>query len=987
MSLFHKQAKGNPLIIDFFTSIAIMLHKTINTSKLNIIKLVTFCVFGLLINTKEVHAKRTESFIQDSIKARRLHDTGMELGQRGDHEGAIRCFMEVYQISTKLYGDESDRLVSPINNIGIQYKNLYYFDKALAQFNQSEILYKKKFGDEYPKLGAVYSNQGIIFGLQGDLSKSLQFQKNALRLLRKDSLGLSQLIQVTKYNLVEVQLKLGFNKLAIEFGQANINTIDQPRLKARMYDLIAQAYRNEGKTDLSEKYYLLAIKTWTELYGPFYIELADEYLAYSALLMAQNKFDKALIYTSKAKEIAIKSYGEKGPEYAEVQTNFGDYYYLKNAEAILMEDFRNQRRKNLREAIQYYQRSIVALVDSFNNVNPFIDPELKNVISEIKLVDGFKKKGEAMEKLADLFLSEFDFENSVKYYKASLNSVSKAIQLIHRLQIGFESEESKLFLSQNQSQTFAAAIDICYKLFKQTKDPQYIERAFEFSERSKSSNLLASVKDMKAKEFGGIPDSLLEKERIFKSNIDNYTQRLFEEIHAEKPDSLKLNTYNAKIFKFTEDYNKLINSFEKSYPRYYAFKYENRVVTIPDVKSRLNQKQALIEYFIEEPLPGDSIGQLYRFVVTSDSSHFSAENINPDFLNDIQSVRDFLVNPNYLFTRKKDFVEYSTAGYRLYEKLIAPFASKISGKDLTIIPHDKLSYLPFDALISQKPDTSVMNFRNLNYLIRDYAINYSYSATLLYDFFDKKKSTSSSVIAFSPAYSDKPYIDPETSTKRFLSPLPAAKDEVKSISKIIKTSSFIDDMAQEKSFKDKAPDFDILHLAMHTIINDSLPMFSKLVFSKPENSSSEDGFLNTYEVYNMKLNARLAVLSACETGSGKLQKGEGVMSMARSFIYAGCPSIVMTLWQIDDQSGARIMEDFYYFLSKGKRKDVALRMAKLKHLESSDPLTSHPHYWMAYVNIGNPEPLKSGQDKYLLIFIGVVGILLVGDWYRRKHKR
>ena len=95
----------------------------------------------------------------------------------------------------------------------------------------------------------------------------------------------------------------------------------------------------------------------------------------------------------------------------------------------------------------------------------------------------------------------------------------------------------------------------------------------------------------------------------------------------------------------------------------------------------------------------------------------------------------------------------------------------------------------------------------------------------------------------------------------------------------------------------------------------------------------------------------------------------------------------MTLWQVDDQSGARIMEDFYYFLSKGKRKDVALRMAKLKHLESSDPLTSHPHYWMAYVNIGNPEPLKSGQDKYLLIFIGVVGILLVGDWYRRKHKR
>jgi CHAT domain-containing protein len=220
----------------------------------------------------------------------------------------------------------------------------------------------------------------------------------------------------------------------------------------------------------------------------------------------------------------------------------------------------------------------------------------------------------------------------------------------------------------------------------------------------------------------------------------------------------------------------------------------------------------------------------------------------------------------------------------------------------------------------------------------------------------------------------------------YFSPLPGAGEEVKKVSDYIQTTSFANFLAQENTFKKEAPDFDILHLAMHTIINDSLPMFSKLVFSKPDKNSTDDGFLNTYEIYNMKLNARLAVLSACETGSGKLQKGEGVMSLARGFIYAGCPSIVMTLWQVEDKSGVNIMADFYSYLSKGKRKDVALRMAKLKHLESSDPLTAHPHYWLGYVNIGDSEPLYASNDIYFVIFLFIAILVVFFDWYYRKKK-
>jgi len=95
----------------------------------------------------------------------------------------------------------------------------------------------------------------------------------------------------------------------------------------------------------------------------------------------------------------------------------------------------------------------------------------------------------------------------------------------------------------------------------------------------------------------------------------------------------------------------------------------------------------------------------------------------------------------------------------------------------------------------------------------------------------------------------------------------------------------------------------------------------------------------------------------------------------------------MTLWQVEDKSGVKIMEDFYYYLSKGKRKDVALRMAKLNHLSNSDPLTAHPHFWLGYVNIGNPEPLYTSKNIYFILLLILATLLVFSDWYFRKRPR
>lgn len=949
-----------------------------------ILNIIIFIIFSF--STLAFEIKKNEA---DSLLAIKIHREGIKAYQLGDFELALDKFQKVYALREQTYGPNSIKLAPPLINMGIQFKNLGNIDKAIESYKKVEYLYSKISGSENNNmLGTVYINLSVIYGESGDYNQALEYQKNAFRILATDSINSYRNFQDSKYNIAEIQLKLGYNREVINFAMKSLKT-STPELKSRLYDLLALAYKNEGYLDLSEKSFTNAINSCIKSNGENNFELISKYLAYSSFLISQKKYEKAFLYSTYAKSIVLNYYSEKSTTYADVLLSYGDYYYLKNSEAGQIEEFRKQRKQNLNEAIQYYQNAIVALVDSFQTNDPFVEPPMRNIISEIQMVDVLKKKSLAMEKLADIYLSEFDNKNSLKYFQASLKSLSNAITLIHKLQIGFENEDSKLFLSQNQESTFYEAVNIAFKLYKLTQKNEYLAQAFELSERGKASNLLASIKDMKAKEFGGIPDSLLEKEKDLKNYIANYTSKLFEESHSLKPDSQKVNLYSSKIFKYNEEYNKLVDSFEKSYPQYYTLKYESKVVTINEIQSKLSTRQALVEFFVKEPDSDTANGEFFRFVITKDSASISKETLYTEYLKDIQTVHDFLINPNYMDTRKQDFVKYSLAAHNLYKTLIEHDSRKLKEKALTIVPHNKLSYIPFDALISQMPDTSAMNFKNLKYLIKEYPINYSYSATLLFDYAKNKKTSKQNLIIFSPKYiADEPRPTAESSVPFFFNPLPGAEDEVKSISKHMHANSFVNLFAQENTFKDKAPEYDILHLAMHTVINDTLPMFSKLVFSRPNQTTNDDGYLNTYEIYNMKLHARLAVLSACETGTGKLQKGEGVMSMARAFIYAGCPSIVMTLWQVEDKSGAKIMNDFYYYMSKGKRKDVALRMAKLKHLENSDPLTAHPHFWLGYVNIGNPDAIKTSNDFYFIILIFVFALLIFADWYfRRKRKK
>ena len=215
--------------------------------------------------------------------------------------------------------------------------------------------------------------------------------------------------------------------------------------------------------------------------------------------------------------------------------------------------------------------------------------------------------------------------------------------------------------------------------------------------------------------------------------------------------------------------------------------------------------------------------------------------------------------------------------------------------------------------------------------------------------------------------------------------LPYARDEASYVQSILGGELYIKDAALESTFKNRAPWFPIIHLAMHAIINDQSPGYSRLIFSQQE--QGDEGLLNTYEIYGIPLSSKMVVVSSCNTGSGRLRAGEGVMSMARGFINAGSHSVIMSLWEVDDKLGSETVKLFYDNLKRGDSKSSSLRKAKMHVLNSNSQFQSHPYYWSTLVLYGNRGALFYNTKmliSILLLGLAVVAVLIRILYYLRS---
>lgn len=960
-------------------------YKSLNICILACVFFLHFFFTFFSTNAQDIQNKPEKS---DSLLMIEYKNKGLEAYNMDNFELAKTYLNQSLEIGRRIYGESSYQIAPILNNIGVMNKNLGEYDAAIENYLEAEKIYIEAYSADYPNLGITYTNIGVIQKIKGDYNKYKEYEENAVRIYLANPDEYKDKIIDAQYNYTESLYFLKQYDEAINNSLQNLKSLSG-EIESYYTGLLARIYTETGNTERADFYYQETFRLLKRDYGEESADLGVEYLSYVSFLLSVNQFDKALEYNQLAEKLIEKYYTSESSDYGESMLDYAKYYLLRTSEASLTTDFNEKKKEDLVLALDFFQRAIASNSRSFKNSDPSTNPTTDDAISDVMMLQILSQKALCFETLGDINLTLSEKQEAIENYQSALDAISLSTEYIHQIRTGFESEDSRLFLSENQESTFFDAVNICYKLYEQTSDIDYAIKGYEFTEKGKSASFLAAVKDSRAQEFGNVPDSLINQENVLKLNITNYKEMLFEENQMDEPDPERVTLYDSKIFEYNDQYSKLISFLEENYPNYYAFKYKDEVVSIEQIREKLKTRDAIVEYLIQEPDEKNKTGRFFRFVITDNNFIFSAQPINQSFVNNIETVYNFLTDPGYLNTGLEEYKNYALSAYNLYSDLLGNVSNEITGKRLVIIPDDKLSYIPFDALLSEQPDTTTMNFRTLPYLVKDYAISYTYSTTLLYNYFEKEREAPKELLAFAPNYldDDRDYTD-MTTFRSGLTPLPAVEKEVEYISNYVSGDIFTNENAQENEFKKDAPNYDILHLAMHTILNDTLPMYSRLAFSKPAPDSEDDGWLNTSEIYTMQLKARMAVLSACNTGSGKLQKGEGVMSLARGFLYAGCPSIIMTLWEVEDESGALIMKDFYRILAKGKSKDEALRLAKLAHIENADPLKAHPHYWLGYVAVGNSEPLFTSNNWYLIIIIvGIVVIIFLDQTFRVKNKK
>lgn len=602
----------------------------------------------------------------------------------------------------------------------------------------------------------------------------------------------------------------------------------------------------------------------------------------------------------------------------------------------------------------------------------------ENISFQLELMEIFYQRARAKHAL-------FKTSGDPKLQQEASWEIKMATELGDLLRKDYRAEGSKHLLATRSQPIYEFAIQLALE-----SDPTSgIQAAFQYAEKSKSILLLQSIRDSEAKTSVGVPGKVQEAGRQLSLDLGFYTRLANEErLKSNGIDSLKLTLWEEKIFHLSRKKEKLDAYLNQSYPDYFRMRHSSAVIGAEGVQdSILKPGEVLLEFYEGEQ-------HLFCFLLSNDTQQVFKQAKPANYEEMVLSLRHALTDYAYIRRAADSAYEtYTQEAYALYQLLLEGPLSALAPtqQNLVIVPDGLMSYLPFEALLTQPAPAGPLNYATLPYLIRSFQIRYAYSATLLGNQHDHPiPDQVGRCLAFAPSSTGSGDMVRAGSFRNSGKQLPGTQLELRAISSSLKGRFLYGEAANEEAFKTLAAEYSVLHLAMHGQADAQNPINSRLLFSDTATSQAEDNSLYAFEIYNLPLKAELVVLSACETGYGKMIAGEGVFSLAREFRNAGAQSVLMTLWKVDDRISAELMESFYAALGKGKDRETALRMAKLSYLENADPLYSHPAYWAGFVTIGQGGPVelvKKGLPIWLWIVL-FVGILIgVGGLFslRKQH--
>ncbi len=746
----------------------------------------------------------------------------------------------------------------------------------------------------------AFNQLGVIYFNNENRDLALQYLNQALD-IRKRNLGNESMEVADTYNNIGLiyadedglQAGIYFNR-ALKTYERTFGTV-HPKVAFTLINL-ALARSKQGlyseATDIIDR----VVQIWDKIYTDDHPNKSFTTLALSRIYRNQGNFSQALHFQEIALQQYIKLFGDKHPEVANV-------YFLMGEVHKDLEDYK--------EAVYAYQQSIFANLPGQQFTGIEDSPTLANYLNPDILLSALLGKAKALEALHfEKTLKARDLKRAIDTYRVADTLVTE----IRKIRV---TEKDKIRLGEISRLIYGNGIRLSLVLADQPfHDRKYNEIAFRFCERSKSSVLLEAIQETKAKSFSGIPQNLIDFEDSVKNEIAFYQQKIAGGENMQEN--------QTSLFAYQQAYRDHIDRLEREYPKYFNLKYQSSSFDIGSIQDHLSDQEAIVSYY-------DAANTLYIFTLTNKNLTIEEKFKDPEIYKMISGLRNSI--------KYRIMGDYEFLAMSLYETLIPELPKDLA--QLILIPDGILNTVPYETLIN--PETK-------DFLVQQYSVSYDYSTSLMAERsqqnFDQVENKD--ILLVAP-------VDFGGATTR-LNSLPASEEELKEIGFLFRGNQWgidsrIRKEASEEFIKSNGLDrYRYLHFATHGMVNESKPELSRIFLSPGEN---EDGSLYSGDIYNLKINAELVSLSACETGLGKIAKGEGIVGLSRALLYAGAQNLMVSLWQVTDQSTAELMIEFYrqhLFFDHVKNFSTALREAKLKMIGSNT--YNDPYYWAPFILVG-----------------------------------
>ncbi|MCH6233785.1 CHAT domain-containing protein [Cognataquiflexum rubidum] len=859
----------------------------------------------------------------------------------------------------------------------------YYFLKALKQFGDMSDTPRNK----HYRPAMVLNNLAGVQSALGKTSAGIKSMEQTIDHLSDYIAAMSDVQEIAKGkefqyqaidNLAGMHKGLGnysrakdLLEYAFEQKKSSFGPESPEVFKSQI--LLGQLYYDIRENELAENYLLEGLSLIDRLGGDYLYWQADAYYALARIKDSQGEDSEALHFYKLAERVYQDFLeGEFDNIYLGFLTNASLFY----AESGLGKEAKTTANKGLDYVIQNQgKNSLLAFNQILNlaEIHYLLQeyPESLRLSEEALLImDGRydsemtwldSLQTETQKPRAILLQSKSSYQlqpvRDVRFLSEIKIRMDKAISILERRKTALGTDEDlNLLLSENRDLfDFSKKIDL--ELHELTGDEKYLDDFLGKHESSLYNKVRARLQKVDNIRFADIPTEIQEKEDLLKTNLQN-------SLNQESPDI-------TPFLAASKDWDDYLDMLKITYPSYFQFRYANISSSIDDIQVNIPDKTTVIRYIF--------VGENLAAVVMDKNQK---KLISLDFETVKNHIADLQLNWN------KEEVVFKLLD-ELYQSLWRPLEAMIQNQKLIIIPDGQLFNLSFEILTPAK----IKSYSELakKSLLAKHSISYHYSSLLL----QKSKPESgykSNFVAFAPGFFDRMKTDYLSGLKDSLYmdrayltliPQPFTLALVKKVKSLFGGSLFVEDESTVSRFKESAGSNRIIHIGTHAESNNLSPAFSKLIFSKEskEESFPEDNSLYAFDIYNIDLRAKLAVLTACETGKNTFDPGEGMVSLAHAFNYAGSESLLIGLWKIDEKASSIIVEEFYQNLSKGFDKAEALQKAKLHYLTVAKGRELSPDFWAGLILMGDPSPMvfdKSVRWWVYLMVVAVLAILLIG---------